>query len=337
MKKKIKYILMPVIFIIIVYLLSRISVVREVIYLIFISFAAAYTLKPIQKKLLLHGISKRMSAIVLILALVALLILSFILIMPSMFSESNDITPAFKQIEALSISIKNKFMWISKNELSLKIFNDISNRVNLSIIAFSKKIIDSLIGIGEDFLSILVMPIITYYFLAEGEQIKNKIMVIFPSKSRAIVKMIIKDIDKVLSKYVISQFILSILIGLLTFLILAFYGVKFPIILSLLNGLFNIIPYFGPIFGAIPAIVMALLSSPIKAVWVTIWLLAIQQIEGNIISPKVTGDSVSIHPLLVILLLVIGGKLGGFWGMVLAIPVGVVIKVVYEDLNYYLY
>jgi len=82
---------------------------------------------------------------------------------------------------------------------------------------------------------------------------------------------------------------------------------------------------------------MALLNSPQTALWVAIWLYVIQQVEGDFISPKFIGDNISMHPLAVILILVIGGKVGGFFGMVLAVPVGVVVKVIYEDLNYYMF
>jgi predicted PurR-regulated permease PerM len=91
------------------------------------------------------------------------------------------------------------------------------------------------------------------------------------------------------------------------------------------------------LFGALPAIFMALVVSPEKAIWTAIWLYGLQQVEGNILSPKVTGDSINMHPLTVIILLIIGGEAAGFVGMILVIPIGVVIKVVYEDLNYYLF
>ena len=99
----------------------------------------------------------------------------------------------------------------------------------------------------------------------------------------------------------------------------------------------NIIPYFGPIFGAVPIIIVAFLDSVNKGIWVSILLLLLQQIEGNILSPKITGESTDIHPLVVIIILLIGEKLGGFTGMILAVPIGVIIKVIYEDINYYLF
>ena len=111
----------------------------------------------------------------------------------------------------------------------------------------------------------------------------------------------------------------------------------FPIWLSLFNGILNIIPYFGPLFGAIPAVFIALLQSTEKAVWTGALLFIIQQIEGDIVSPKIVGECIRIHPIMIIILLLIGQKLGGFIGMVLAVPIAVILKVIYEDINYHMF
>ena len=176
-----------------------------------------------------------------------------------------------------------------------------------------------------------------YYFLSEGDRIYEKIMLILPVSKRGIIKKIIADIDIVLSRYIASQLLLCGIIGMLTFVLLVILKVKFPVWISLLNALLNIIPYFGPILGIVPAAIIALIDSPIKCLWVVIGMLMIQQIEGNILSPKITGDSTEIHPFSIIVLLLIGDELGGFVGMVLVIPIAVIVKVLYEDINYYLF
>ena len=107
--------------------------------------------------------------------------------------------------------------------------------------------------------------------------------------------------------------------------------------MSILNGIFNIIPYFGPILGGIPVIFVALLDSTSKGIITTIVILIIQQIEGNLLSPKITGDSTNMHPLIIVILLLIGEKIGGVIGMIFIIPLAVIFKVMYEDINYYLF
>ena len=111
---------------------------------------------------------------------------------------------------------------------------------------------------------------------------------------------------------------------------------KFSILLSLCNGIFNIIPYFGPILGGIPIVVIAFLESKSKGLWILVLLFLIQQIEGNILSPKITGESTNIHPLIIIILLLIGDKAYGIVGMVIVIPIAVIIKVFYKDIKFYI-
>ncbi|MDP4088675.1 MAG: AI-2E family transporter, partial [Bacillota bacterium] len=161
--------------------------------------------------------------------------------------------------------------------------------------------------------------------------------IFMPLKKRRVFRSLSKDINLVLSKYILSQFLLSALIVVMTFVVLMALKVDFPLLLSLINGIFNIIPYFGPLLGGIPAVIVALLISPKTALWTALCLNLIQQIEGDIIAPKITGDSVDMHPLFVILLLILGGKVGGFVGMVLAVPVAVIVKVIIEDLDFYMY
>lgn len=337
MKKWYKLILVSATILIGLYIFISMKVVREVFYTIFLSFAIAYVIKPIQKRLIDKGLNKKASAIILIIGL-GLLFLSLLgVIIPSIFNESNSIATVAVEIKKIIIKFQQRYEEINNNEIICKMLNELTVRINSIIAGLTRKLLDGILSIGEEVISILVMPIIIYYFLSDNDTITNAILVFLPIGSRNIVRKILKDIDKVLSRYIISQFLLCILVGIMTFAILVSYRIQFPVILSILNAAFNVIPYFGPIFGALPAIVMAVLKSPMDGLWVGIWLWVLQQIEGNIISPKFTGDSVNMHPLLVIVLLIVGGKVAGFWGMVLAVPVGVIIKVVYEDLNYYLF
>ncbi len=339
LKKIYKYIIVFILISILVYLSLKISVIRDVLYLLFISFVIAYTLKPIQKRMIRsgNGINKRTSALTLICILIVIIVAIFSLIIPSVFRESLNINATIDNIQKFIDGFYLKLKPISNNKTMYIIMDNFYSKVNNQFIELFAKIFDSALNIGQNIVSIAVIPIISYYFLSDGDNIGNKILSFFPIKIRNMVKKISADIDKILGRYIVSQLFLCVLIGVATFIVLMFLKVDFPIILSIVNAFFNIIPYFGPVFGAVPAIFIALIKSPEKAMWVAIWLYVLQQIEGNILSPKVTGDSVSMHPLMVIILLIVGGKVAGVLGMILAIPLGVIVKVVYEDLNYYLF
>ncbi|WP_123053999.1 AI-2E family transporter [Clostridium sp. JN-1] len=335
--KKYRYFFLILISLIIIYFLVKSAVMREVMYLIFISFIVSYTLKPIQKYLEGLGIKNTNSALILICALIFIFILSFSLLIPSISKESSNISDTISSIQKFIDVFYYKIKLISSNKTIYTIVNNLSLKVNNQVVSMVTKLFDSVLDLGENIVVVTIVPIISYYFLSDGDNINNKILNFFPAKSRNLIKKISLDIDKILGKYILSQLFLCAIIGAATFIILIVFKIDFPVILSMLNAFMNIIPYFGPVFGAVPIILVALLKSPQSALWVTIWLYLLQQVEGNIISPKVTGDSVSMHPLMVIILLIIGGKAAGFMGMVLAIPIGAIIKGIYDNINYYLF
>ncbi len=337
MKKVYKYLIIILILLTVIYLSVKSPVVKEIYNLICIAFIIAYSLRPLLIVLVNRGINIRLAAILIISVFIALTVGAFIIVIPSLFKESLNINNTLFKIQTFIESFYDRIKPLSSNKTVYVILDSIYTKSNGIIIDIFNKIFNFILSLGENMLSLAVVPLVVYYFLADGDIIFNRILVIFPSNSRNMIRKTIGDIDKILGRYIISQFVLCAIIGVFTFLILIILHVDFPIILSVLNALFNIIPYFGPLFGAIPAVLVALLYSPKTALWTAVLLYIVQQIEGNIISPKITGDSVSMHPLVVIILLIIGGKLGGFLGMVLAVPIGVVIKVIYEDLNYYLF
>ena len=338
--KNIKNIKIKIIFIIAIVLaivaFLKFDFLREVIYLIVISFILSYALKPLVNLMVNKGYNIKFISISLILGTIGIFLLCFSILIPTLIRESMSISKAFEDIENIINNIYEKIN-VSNNRIYIFIYESINEKLNRLVMDISTSFFDNIISLGENIMSLAVIPVITYYFLSEGSLISNKLLLFLPVEKRKIIKKVGKNIDKILGRYILSQFILCLLIGVLTFIILSIFKVNFPFLLSLINAVFNIIPYFGPLFGAIPSIFLALTQSYEKAIWVTIFLYLIQQIEGDIISPKIIGDSISMHPLIIILLLIIGGKIGGFIGMVLAVPVGVVIKVIYEDINYYLF
>lgn len=337
MKKVFKIFLILFIIFLIVYIFLNSTIVKEVVYLMVMSFILAYSLRPLINLMIEKGINKRAAALSIILISIAITILAIVIIIPSLFKESLNINNALYKIQSYLEGMYNNLKLLKNNKTMFVILDTLYLNINKMLSQMLNKIFKGVLNIGGNLLTLSIVPIIVYYFLADSDIIFNRLLVFFPVKIRAIVKKIFGDIDKILGRYIVSQFVLCAIVGILTFVVLILLHVDFPLILSLLNAIFNIIPYFGPLFGGIPAVLVAFLGSTKTAIWTAICLNLIQQIEGNIISPKVTGDSVSMHPLTVIILLIIGGKIGGFIGMVLAVPVGVVIKIIYEDLNYYLF
>ncbi|MBV4418681.1 AI-2E family transporter [Clostridium tyrobutyricum] len=313
-------------------------ILKEISYLIIISFLVAYTLKPFQKKLIDIGINKSISGLILIGGIIFVVAGSLFVIIPYFMKDNLNIRNALNSIQNLIDAIYIKLKPAKNNDTTFYIISsNLYDKLNTVIQKLSVKICDTAVNLSGSLLYLIIVPIIVYYFLADGKHIKHSLLSLFPVKSRSSIVKIGCHVDKILGRYILSQLILSLFVGIVTFIILILLKVDFPFILSLINAFFNIIPYFGPIFGAIPAIFLAFTNSPKTAVEVIICLYVLQQLEGNILCPKITGDSISMHPLTVIILLLLGGKIAGFIGMVAAVPLGAAIKVIYKDLNYYIF
>lgn len=328
-------ILVCLIALILLYLFSE--SIKGIINIVIISFVLSYTLEPIREVFQYSfKMSKRTASILIILIIVGIFVSCVIVIVPALFNEVSNIGNIFDSIDRFLEMVIERFK-LNDVPAANVIYNEIVEKGNQIWINFSKNAIDNLMSISNNIISLAIVPILIYYFLCDGRDIYNKLLLILPTEKRGITKRVLNDIDRVLTRYIASQLLLSGLIGLLTFILLIIFKVKFPLWISILNAILNIIPYFGPVFGAVPAVIVALLDSPIKALWVSLGMLIIQQIEGNILSPKITGDNTDMHPMVIIILLLIGDKVGGFIGMILVVPVAVIIKVLYDDINYYLF
>ncbi len=310
---------------------------REVINIIIISAVIAYILNPIKKYLIENKkLKERTSTCIIMVFIILLLIGTFAFLVPTIFGEMNNLGLGLERVYKYIEVFEEKSKFLDSPILSF-IYDNGKEKASSFLFTLSQNLVNSIISFSEKILSIALIPILVYYFLADGKMIIKKFFLIIPLRKRVLAKKIVLDIDRLLVKYILSQLVLSILIGILTLIILLVLKIQFPIVLSILNGIFNIIPYFGPILGAAPILFVALMQSPTKCLWAAISVFIIQQIEGNILSPKITGDSTNIHPLIIVILLLIGEKVGGFIGMILVIPLAVIIKVVYEDINYSLF
>lgn len=181
-------------------------------------------------------------------------------------------------------------------------------------------------------IGLVVIPFWLFYILKDESQVKTGVLHALPQRLRGDVQCMARLIDDVLSAYIRGQLLLCLFVGGLATLSLFIIGVPFALVLGLIAGLLEALPYIGPILGAIPALVVALLSDPGTAIWTAIAFFSIQQIENLILVPRIAGESVKLHPAVVMVVLVVGNELAGFWGMLVAVPTTAVIRDVFKYL-----
>lgn len=190
--------------------------------------------------------------------------------------------------------------------------------------------------IASSIWNIIIGIIISIYMLIEKEKffgISKKIVVAIFSDSRA--KRIIELTDrsnKTFGKFLSGKILDSSIIGVMTFVILTIFDMPYTLLVSVIVGVTNIIPFFGPFIGAVPATIIILFVSPVKALWFLLIILVIQQIDGNIIGPKILGDSIGISAFWILFSIMVAGKLLGFVGMVIGVPLFAVIYSVIKEI-----
>ena len=155
---------------------------------------------------------------------------------------------------------------------------------------------------------------------------------IFPKKTYNHLGKYFDDSNTIFFKFIASQFMDAVIVGILVSIALTIMGVKYSVVLGFFIGLFNMIPYFGAIIATVLSAIITIITGGLsQAIWMLIVVIILQQIDANIINPKIVGKSLKISPLLVIFSVTIGGAFFGVLGMFLAVPVIAVVKILVED------
>jgi predicted PurR-regulated permease PerM len=141
-------------------------------------------------------------------------------------------------------------------------------------------------------------------------------------------------VQRAVSRYVGGQLLFSVVMGASAGLSLYVFGVlgifpdgrKYALVLGVLYGVFELVPYIGPILGALPAVLIALFTDPIVVVWLVLLFIVLQQLEGHVVAPQIFGHTLRVNPLLVIFALLIGLQLYGVIGALVALPIAAVLR-----------
>ncbi len=190
-------------------------------------------------------------------------------------------------------------------------------------------VIDSAIGVVNALTNFILGLVISIYVMLSKEkfaaQTKKILYAIFPRSYTNRVLRISRSSNKVFGGFISGKLIDSFIIGVLTFIVLAVVQMPYAVLVSVIVGVTNIIPFFGPIIGAVPCALIILFEDPLKAVLFVAIVIVIQQIDGNLIGPKILGESTGLSAFWVIFAILLGGGLFGFLGMLLGVPTFAVI------------
>jgi len=248
--------------------------------------------------------------------------------------------PIVEQIRDMSRDFPQYYQNINQGldsigRIDLEDNNTVNNGLSFITNNLSKAttgIFSFLISLFGGIISFFIILVITFYLVVEEDGMKRFIRSLTPTRHQPYISQLINKMQLKMGYWLRGQLLLSVIIFFMVFIVLSIFGIKYALILALTAGIFEIIPYLGPLISAIPAVFFAFAQSPSKALLVVLLYFIIQRIENDIIVPKVLGKSIGLNPLVVIFAILIGARVGGAVGALLAVPVVTALSVYFEDL-----
>ncbi|WP_155972499.1 AI-2E family transporter [Streptococcus ruminantium] len=209
------------------------------------------------------------------------------------------------------------------------------NKVNDQIVTHVQKFSSSAVNWASNIISttsqiivaIMIMPFILFYLLRDGKELNNYITQYLPTKWREPIGTVLTDVNGQLSNYVRGQVTVAIIVALMFSLMFSVIGLSYPVTLGVLAGFLNLIPFMGSFLAMIPAVILGLIAGPIMLIKVLVVFMIEQTIEGRFVTPLIIGNSLNIHPITILFVLLTAGQISGILGVLLGIPIYASIKV----------
>lgn len=183
-------------------------------------------------------------------------------------------------------------------------------------------------------LGITIVPFWTFYLLRDFPKLKTAVRSMIPSAIRADLNSMVLMLDRTVGAYFRGQILLSLIIGVLTTVVMSILGLDYALLLGVIAGALEIVPNIGPTLAAIPAILLALTVSPVRALLTAVACNMIQNVENSLIVPRILGRSLGLHPVVMMVMLVVGTEIAGLPGLILAPILTAVSRDIYRYLGY---
>lgn len=275
---------------------------------------------------------KVLSIAIAYLLVIGMIAVVFFGIIPQIISSITDlvnyIPTAVNQIYHFVDNLEEHFPTLDMEVVRSTINNAIPDMINY-VKDFATNIVPALyqvsMSILQWMLNLIIAIIVSIYMLSDKKILINSMKAIVyafvPVKRIPSTVEVLKEANHLFSSFIVGKAIDSTIIGVLCFLFMSLLQLPYTVLISVIVGVTNMIPYFGPFIGAVPGVLIMLLVSPLKALIFVILILVLQQFDGLILGPKILGDSTGLKPLWIIIAITIGGSVAGVLGMFLGVPV----------------
>ena len=285
----------------------------DIIWIFILGWLLSFILEPIADVFTKYlKLPKTVSTVLVFLLVGAFIVSTFLLFIPDIISQ-------FKTLE----KVIPQFLSTAPPQFQ-KGFDNFINSLNNS-----SNFIPSL---TQFFVNVITVLILSFYLVIDKQNINKKIFALSPKKYHEAIRFVQRVIDKSFASFVRLQLLWGVIGGVITYIVLTIFGVHYAASTSLIAGILTSVPMIGPIIGVIPPLLVSIVDKPDQALIIFLAIFLTQQFIFNVIGPKLIGKAFNINPIIVILSLLIGIKVAGFLGAILAIPVISILLVLGSEL-----
>lgn len=314
----------------------------------FIGFLIAYMVNPFTKllynkvfvgKLALkkhERIKKVLCILISYLVVFGFIITCLIYIIPQVITSLTDLTDRIPDLYNTVVAWANQYA-VENPSINNETMNKLVQDNLPDVFTYVKNLLTGLIpllytasiSVVKWFVNILIALVISIYMMSDKSiiinSVKRIIYAFFTVEKSKVIIQTLKECNSILSGFIIGKSIDSLIIGILCFIFMSIFQLPYTMLISVIVGITNMIPYFGPYIGGIPGVIILLITNPVKGLIFGILIIVLQQFDGLILGPKILGDSTGLRPIGILLAITVGGAYAGVLGMFLGVPVLAVI------------
>jgi predicted PurR-regulated permease PerM len=305
-------------------LIAMLNELLAILFMVILAASIAAALAPLVSRLE-NRMSRGIAVVLVFLGLLLLLGLILWIIIPPLIEQAQEIIAEAPQFVN---TLQGLFEDIVGPQLELgPIIESITGQLQALAIA----LLAVPVGIFSGIVAVVLLVFTTIYMLIEAPAIHRSFLSLYPPHDRERADEVALKMANAMGGFVRGTAIIAFIVGLLTYIGLLIIGVRFPLALGFLAGLLEFIPYIGPFLAAIPIVLVALMESPTQALIVLVFFLIVQEVEANILVPKIQRTQTEVSPLMSILALTAGSALGGIVGVLAAIPFVAAMRVFFQE------
>lgn len=301
----------------------------------FVAIIISYLLNPIVNHFSDRGMPRSLAVLLIYTLFIGCMVILFINMIPIFGKQLNELIEHLPEWNRQVQYMVQEYNDHGKKILPPGVQHGIQQAIDKMQQSLGDAVGNAMSGIGNrinQLFMVFVIPFLAFYMLKDMNELEMAVFKWLPREKRSSILRLIRSIDQALGNYIRGQFLVCLIIGILAYIGYLIIKLPYALLFAGIVGITNIIPYVGPFLGAIPALLVAAVISKKVVIGVIIVNIVCQLLESNVISPQIVGRSLHLHPLSIFFALLVGEELAGIIGLILAVPILAVGKVIFAHI-----